>query len=386
MRFTRVELKNWRNFRDVGVDLASRVFLIGPNASGKSNFLDLFKFLRDVVRTGGGFESAVQSRGGVSSLRSLHARGPSDVLLAVHVELDHVDWEYVLRFTQDNNRRAQIREEKIVVDGKILLCRPDSDDADDPERLRQTVLEQVNQNRDYRALVDFFLSVQYYHVVPQIIKDGGKNYHSNLIDDPYGSDFLKKVASATKKTRESRLRRIEKALKVIVPELSELVLERDSGGVPHLKAKFAHWRPQGGWQTEDQLSDGTLRFIGLVWALIDKKGPLLLEEPELSLHPAVVRRLPDLFARVMRQSKTRASQIIVSTHSTDMLNREGVDVSEVLVLRPSDSGVGISLASEFSDIVALLDAGEALGDAVIPITEPKGLAGLPLFDIAGEDD
>jgi predicted ATPase len=70
-RFSQLRLGNWRNFAHVKVLLQGRVFLIGPNASGKSNFLDSFRFLHDLVALGGGFEEAIAKRGGVSRLRSL---------------------------------------------------------------------------------------------------------------------------------------------------------------------------------------------------------------------------------------------------------------------------------------------------------------------------
>ena len=48
LRFAAVHLENWRNFTQVQVDLQRRVFLVGPNASGKSNLLDVFRFLHDL--------------------------------------------------------------------------------------------------------------------------------------------------------------------------------------------------------------------------------------------------------------------------------------------------------------------------------------------------
>lgn len=53
MRFTHIRLSNWKNFARCEVALANRVFLVGPNASGKSNFLDVFRFLRDLASPGG---------------------------------------------------------------------------------------------------------------------------------------------------------------------------------------------------------------------------------------------------------------------------------------------------------------------------------------------
>lgn len=68
-RFRRLRLKNWKNFSSVDVDLQRRVFLVGPNASGKSNFLDVLRFLRDVASTGGGFQESISHRGGVGAIR-----------------------------------------------------------------------------------------------------------------------------------------------------------------------------------------------------------------------------------------------------------------------------------------------------------------------------
>ena len=84
MRFTRVRLENWRNFTAVDVGIQRRAFLVGPNASGKSNLLDALRFLHDVASVGGGFQDAVRRRGGLPRLRSLAARRISDVTVSVN--------------------------------------------------------------------------------------------------------------------------------------------------------------------------------------------------------------------------------------------------------------------------------------------------------------
>lgn len=82
------------------------------------------------------------------------------------------------------------------------------------------------------------------------------------------------------RTRAARLRRIKEALQVAVPQLQELELERDSKGTPHLIGRYEHWRKHDARQDEAQFSDGTLRLLGLLWAVLDGRGPLLLEEPD----------------------------------------------------------------------------------------------------------
>ena len=85
MIISHLKLTNWRNFRKVDVDIGVRTFLIGPNASGKSNFLDVFKFLRDIASPGGGLQKAVNDRGGVSKIRCLAARKEPQIEIEVHI-------------------------------------------------------------------------------------------------------------------------------------------------------------------------------------------------------------------------------------------------------------------------------------------------------------
>lgn len=371
LHFTHVHLENWCNFRDVDVDLSPRVFLVGPNASGKSNFQDLFRFLRDVASVGGGLQAAVQRRGGVSSLRCLAARRYPDISIGVKIGADDETsmWEYLLSFNQDKQRRLLIKQERVVREGRELLNRPSQEDRADPDRLSQTYLEQVLANKEFRDLVEFFQSVRYLHIVPQLIREPDRSVGRS--DDPFGGDFLEQVAKTTTKTRDARLRKILKALQVAVPQIEDLDLKRDNQGRPHLLGKYSHWRPQGAWQGEEQLSDGTLRLLGLMWVVLDGGGPLLLEEPELSLHPEVVRRIPSMLARVQRGTPR---QIVISTHSTDLLEDPGIGLDELLLLKPEREGTSVSQASKIEALRGLVKGGDMpLGEAVMPATSPENV-------------
>ena len=52
MLISKLTLKNWRNFKSIDIDLTERVFIVGANASGKSNLLDAIRFLKDIVKPG----------------------------------------------------------------------------------------------------------------------------------------------------------------------------------------------------------------------------------------------------------------------------------------------------------------------------------------------
>jgi predicted ATPase len=346
------------------------VFLVGPNASGKSNLLDVFRFLNDIASVGGGFQEAVRRRGGVSRIRSLAARKYPDIRICAHIGNDENPsaWAYELSFTQNNQRQAQIKSERVSRGGIEILRRPDDKDKSDPERLIQTHLEQVYANQEFRYVSDFFASVRYFHIVPQLVREPDRSVGKQ--NDPYGGDFLEQIARTPEKTQKARLRRIVEALRVAVPQLKELELDRDAKGTPHLRGRYEHWRPQGAWQTEEQFSDGTLRLMGLLWATLDGSGPLLLEEPELSLHPEVVRFIPQMFARIQRRY---GRQVLLSTHSPDMLRDEGVGLDEVLLLLPGSEGTDVRSAAGFAEIKELLAGGLSLAEAVLPRTGPRNI-------------
>ncbi len=377
-RFARLRLENWRNFRLADVALQQRAFLVGPNASGKSNLLDAFRFLRDLASEGGGFREAVGSRGGVKALRCLAARRRPEIgILATAVARDGTAWDYEIRFTNDNSGRPILRSEVVRRDGVCLLERPDREDAGDPARLSQTYLEQVNVNRAFRELARFFADTRYLHLVPQLVRDPLRS--PGVRNDPYGADFLEQVAKTQERTRTARFRKIQAALQVAVPQLREIQIWRDEAtGTPHLRGRYEHWRPSGAWQSEDQFSDGTLRLLGLLWAMLDGSGVLLLEEPELSLHPEIVRLLPQLFARIQRSS---GRQVLLSTHSPDLLQDEGIGLDEVLLLEPGQEGTEVSLTADHAQVCELLEGGVSLGEAVLPQTRPRESAQLLLpFD------
>jgi hypothetical protein len=243
--FTQVYLENWRNFAKVDAELQRRVFLVGPNAAGKSNLLDVFRFLHDLVAVGGGFQEAIRKRGGVSRLRSLVARRNPNVVVRVQIDGKGVasTWEYEIRFSQDSQRRPIITREQVRRNGRELLARPNPQDQADQERLTQTYLEQINVNIEFREIADFFNSVRYLHVVPQLVREPDRSV--GRTNDPFGGDFLEQVTRTTEKTRTARLRRIANALRAAVPQLADLELSRDDRGTPHLRGKYRHWRPQG---------------------------------------------------------------------------------------------------------------------------------------------
>lgn len=378
MIISKIELFNWKNFHRCEVGVQERCFVVGANAAGKSNFIDVLRFLRDVAKQGGGLQTAVRVRGGITKIRCLAAREQSNVKLAI--ELSESDsrelcWHYELNFkhTGGGIRENQVKivSEKVFSgrEQRYVLDRSAETLGEDEETLKYTYLEQPNANKDFRVIQQFLQNVEYLNVVPQMVRESASSSYSGDKEDYYGRNFLKRLALLNDNTRRSYFRKINEFLKLAVPQLEELSFVKDEIGVPHLEARYVHWRTRGSKQQEMQFSDGTLRLIGFLFALIDSNGVLLLEEPEINLHPGIVAQFPEFIAKIQRVKKG-GRQVFITTHSYDILSNEGIAPEEVLLLTNSPEGTEVEVLSNVEKAKNILAAGFSMADVVMPLTKP----------------
>ena len=378
MIISKIELFNWKNFHRCEVGVQERCFVVGANAAGKSNFIDALRFLRDVAKQGGGLQTAVRVRGGITKIRCLAAREQSNVKLAI--ELSESDsrelcWHYELNFkhTGGGIRENQVKivSEKVFSgrEQRYVLDRSAETLGEDEETLKYTYLEQPNANKDFRVIQQFLQNVEYLNVVPQMVRESASSSYSGDKEDYYGRNFLKRLALLNDNTRRSYFRKINEFLKLAVPQLEELSFVKDEIGVPHLEARYVHWRTRGSKQQEMQFSDGTLRLIGFLFALIDSNGVLLLEEPEINLHPGIVAQFPEFIAKIQRVKKG-GRQVFITTHSYDILSNEGIAPEEVLLLSNSPEGTEVEVLSNVEKAKNILAAGFSMADVVMPLTKP----------------
>ena len=358
--------------------------MVGPNASGKSNLLDVFRFLQEVAADGGGLTNALlaPNRGGIRAVRSLQAGKQNLVRIQVGALIGDAEWTYrlVLEATGTSLRPgpARVVQEHATENGQVRLDRPDDDDLADPELLDATALEQRSANAKFRPLRDFLRSTEYIHVVPQLVRQP-KSEDAARFGKGLGTSLIEAISSTKVKDRDKRLRRITAALRTVLPEFEKLEPTVDKAGRPHLEARFRHWRKDGAKQRETDFSDGTLRLVGLLWYLSAGDAPLLLEEPELSLHPAAVRQIPRILGGIVSESRR---QIIMSTHSPELMGDRGVDPSEILLLRTTSGGTTVTIGSAEPSLVEAAKADLPLGPYLEGLTRPADILKLAAF--AGE--
>ncbi|MBF2756075.1 MAG: ATP-binding protein, partial [Gammaproteobacteria bacterium AqS3] len=304
--------------------------------------------------------------GGLSKIRSFHARNKSaEVFIRIDLSESNREfaegdedkppkWTYKIGIKTERPRSGAVvvSHEAVYKDGKKLLQRPDKQDEEDPERFRQTHLEQIGSNRTFRDIADFLSGISYMHLVPQLL------------------DRMKEI---DEKTRDIYLRKISSVVGAASPGLDDVRFDQDPFGRYQITASRSIGGSKSVRLEQKQLSDGTLKLIGLVWSLLEKSAALLLEEPEDALHFGIVGKFTWLLYKAQEGQKNRY-QTFVSTHSRELLSDEQIDPREVLMLEPSPNsvqGANIYVANEFDFVKTLLEVGESIGDIVVPTTKSK---------------
>jgi predicted ATPase len=354
LRFTHLLAVSWRNFVKAEVALAERLIVAGPSGAGKSNLLDAFRFFSDLAAPGGGFQRAVESRGGVHRIRCLAARHEPDVCLAVRAgdTANPARWEYEIHFNQQGRCAPAVQRERLSFNGEELVARPDDADRADSERLEHSALEYGAVGKEAREFARFLGTVRYVHPAAALLRDAAVCPVASA--QPHGAGLIARMAAVPERTRQSRLRAILEESAGALPGLRQLEAGFDAQGVAHLRARIEHWRPNGAWLDERHLPDGTLRLIVLMWAALEGAGPLLAEEPEISLHTQVARLAPRILSRLARRS---GCQLILTTHSLDVLLGQGVEAGEIVLASPGSDGSTLWPVLDLNAAAGLLRSG-----------------------------
>ncbi len=350
-RINRVVLKNYRSIADCDVELKNLTFLSGPNGSGKSNFLDALHFVSDSMF--GTLDLAVRERGGMRSI--LHRAIPP---------LDEFSIDLHYSSASGGNGRYSFtvmagaqggffvaREHCSITDTStgrrsyysIEPGKPMDSSTGVPAPIGQDRLHLVlaSSAAEFRPLYVALLTMGFYDPFPLAMKSPIPQTEEIEDSLSFSAGNIAKVMDHLARHHPWVRNRVEAYLKGIVPNLASVNVEGDKH-YRYLRFKFEF--PAGGRSQSfgpESMSDGTLRALGVLVALFqrpeDDSGKRLavvgIEEPETALHPAAARVLFDALGEA---AETR--QVIVSTHSPDLLDSDDVDTDSILAVQMGEDG------------------------------------------------
>lgn len=309
-RLRRIRLKGFRSIRETDLELGPMNLLIGPNGAGKSNFVGFFRLMNHLVRKDLQFFFAQQ--GGAD--RFLYfGRKHTD---AIRIWLSFDAGDYACTLAPDQTGRVIFREEYCERIGRGIRKREELTNAGSKESELSDKSAMSSMASDLtRHFSDWH--VHHFHDT----SDTAKIRHFCTIYDnerlrPQGENLAPFLFSIQ---NTPEYRRIVQTVQRVAPFFQGFILKPDKTDPDRIRLRWKH-RGTDDYFDANALSDGSLRFICLATLLLQPDPPamILLDEPELGLHPYAI----DLLAGMMR-SASQQTQIIASSQSVTLANQFG---------------------------------------------------------------
>ncbi len=364
VKLTHLAVTNWRNFAHIEFDMSSRLFVVGPNSSGKTNLLGALRFLGDIGRRGlvaasedlGGpdryFRSGADSAAFVATFNDTQ----NSVEFALFLRLMSTDSESTKRgsdadqtlafpmtdpLTGEPNDRYLDVHQTITAGGKKPADEGESFPVEDEEAQRTKVRQTL-------------AGIRYIHPNPKKMLERADRY-----DSDHGTGFFQHAGRFSDQQLNAALNRIRPIMAAAVPEVPNLSYLRMGLGT---EVVFYNDTPDPGARgvySHEQFSEGTLRLLGMLFDLATlplTTSIVLIEEPETFLQASIVRSMSSFLAEVAMNHDV---QMVISTHSPELIDSEVVLPTEVLMLRSQNGETTGELLSQSSDprIQAVLSAG-----------------------------
>ena len=351
---THISVKNFKSLNGVSLRLGHRNVLVGSNMAGKTNLISFFRFLTQmVVSTPGayGLPNAINTNGGFAELAW---RGSESNLMSLSLEGDfdgsssdseRLGWRYSLDILGDRSRGSiMVQDEALTIStdsGNFALIRKDpntgrrilSNEAggalahvDDPTR---SALEYELPDWEGNKLRKYFASFCFYRLIPQLMKQANPVTSPRFLEE-VGVNLSSWLMMIQTSFPES-FARIVSAVKDVLPDVANVITKPTPQSTVYMASSERFLRTQVPvWQ----MSDGELAFIALLSLIFgpEEFGATLfcVEELENHLHPRLIDALIKLHDQRRRELEGKAAQVIVTTHSPQVVDK--VDLDDLIVV------------------------------------------------------
>lgn len=309
--------------------------LIGPNGSGKSNFIGVFSFLNAIH--GGALGKYVARAGGAE--RVLHFGSKTTSTIAIHVSFDDESNQYKIVLESDQSDGLYPSEEIAYFRGKSRHRRPYENHLSQ-HRGEAGISNQKIQDgvaRHVQNHLGRWILYQFHDTSAESLMRKTANVNDNRRLRSDGSN-LAAFLHLLRETHEAEYDMIRRTVRLTAPFLEDFILEPSTLNEDKIRLEWRH-RGSDAYFDASSLSDGTLRFIALATLLLQPKSlrpsVVLLDEPELGLHPHAIALLAALVKQVSVET-----QVVLATQSSLLLDHFGPE--DVLVADRVNGATGFT--------------------------------------------
>lgn len=323
-----IRIEGFKSIRQAQVDLRNLNVLIGANGSGKSNFIGAFRFLHELIA--GNLRVYVGRSGGANSL--LYFGSQTTPVLLFYVTFAAFKGNtngYFCSLVPTTEDNFVFQNEWTDFHDRWRYSRPFRETLGAGHS--ESALGQRALNRPMvRYVLDGMLSWRVYH-----FHDTSDTARVKQVGDINDNRFLRNDASNLAAylyylqiQRPDHYQKIVGSIRQIAPFFKDFALRPDRLNPDKIRLE---WIEDGSdaYFNASALSDGTLRFMSLATLLLQPTDQLpstiLLDEPELGLHPAAIQLLAGMLKAAAKQT-----QVIVSTQSVTLVNQ--FDAEDILAV------------------------------------------------------
>lgn len=324
-------VRGFASIHDLALELTSDVtLLVGANGTGKSNVVGAFELLgrildrqlnEQLARTGGFDRHLYRGKGVTPGAESIEIE-------AWGGWQTDISNGYRVRILPSTDDQALISETTFFHD-RSRFERPHSENLGFSAESQLPKLAKMHA-RD-RHVLDVMAGCRVFHF-DDTSADAPPKRRSDIADSLTLQPDARNLASVLLGMQEEHpeaFERLVRAVRSVAPFFDDFELRESNGSV------LLRWREKGvdGYFSADALSDGTLRFICLATLLLQPNPPatIVLDEPELGLHPFAIHQLAELLRRA-----AKGRRIVAATQSVTLLEQFSVD--EVAVVERSEQG------------------------------------------------
>jgi predicted ATPase len=340
-QLTSLRLAGWKSILDAEIELRPLNVLIGANGAGKSNLVSFFKLMSEMME--GRFQEHVERTGGAESLLHFGSKRTQIIDARFRFPADKGEYSYGIRWEPVPGNSLGVGKQ--TLEFAVETLEPKSWDV--VEAFHPILGQRHPESALNRAVDSEFPAVRYIREL--LTRCQVFHFHDTSLLGPMrrgclinGNRFLYPDAANLpamlylyRERYPTVYRRIVAAVKAVAPFFNDFVLEPLRLNPENITL---HWRAKGADYEfgPHQLSDGTLRAVALFTLLLQPEDDLpeliVLDEPELGLHPAALAVLADLL-----KSTARHSQLLIATQSAALIDHFEADDVVAVNLRDGSS-------------------------------------------------
>lgn len=381
MSIIKIRVKNFKSFKDTEVKLGNFNVLIGANASGKSNFVNIFKFLRDIANSG--LDNAISMQGGVEYLRNMNIGSSENLSISIvtdrefrwiggkakeniiGIKTHETKYNFEIKFNKRGSGFRVVKDnlihkckyvglekhgkninEKEIKEGEIVISSINGEVHIEiiPENapLKKEDLFPLFLKEEKLPVHTLLIETSYYFIAPL------REMFSNLSIYDFDPKLPKKATPITGKAEleedssnlsiilknimesKEKKRKLFNLVKDILPFINNLDVEKfaDKSLLFKLQEKFF----EDQYLPASLISDGTINITALIIALYFEKKPIvIIEEPERNIHPYLISKVV-----YMMKDASKGKQIIVTTHNPEIVKY--AELENILLVSRDENG------------------------------------------------